>query len=122
MPLQNEETFYLELGDRIRTERIRREISQEKLAEELDLTRASVVNLEKGRHRPSIYQLLLIAKFFILDFTLLIPVENTAIDKRSKKKKTIDDQLKNVVSDQNAIDDPTKSVVKEFLSSLKGNR
>ena len=122
MPLQNEEKFYLELGDRVKTERFRRDISQEKLAEELGLSRTSVANLEKGRHRPSIYQLMLIAEFFIIDFTDLIPVELTKKPRGVKKKKSLDEQLKNAVSDQNVIDNPTRSIVKEFLTSLTSDK
>ena len=122
MPLQTEERFYVELGDRIKTERLKREISQERLAEELGLTRASVVNLEKGRHRASVYQLLVIAEFFILDFPALLPVKSITKQKGKKGKNSIDEQLRNVVSDQEAIDDPTRSVVKEFLTSLKNDK
>lgn len=67
--------FYKELGDRIKTERLKRKISQEDLGDRLGLTRASVVNLEKGRHRPSIYQLIQIASLFSLDYTRLIPFD-----------------------------------------------
>ena len=113
--LPQPDKFYTDLGVRIKDERLRRKISQEKLGEYLDLKRTSVINLEKGRHRPSIYVLLTIADFFNMDYTELIPVPD------KKGKATIKKKVRNLdgaITDQE-FDKPARTVVQHFLSTLK---
>lgn len=110
------EIFYQALGERIKTERLKRKISQENLASHLDLTRASVINLEKGRHRPSIYQLISIANFFKIDYDSLIPYVSKSPNPRSKK---LSPDLRNIVTDQEKIDKPARDVINNFLSAIK---
>lgn len=74
MTLNDPNAFYREVGARIREARDMAQINQETLAMQLGLTRASVINLEKGRHRPSLFQLLEIAKFLMCEYTSLVPV------------------------------------------------
>ena len=50
--------------DRMRTLRMEREISQEKLAEELDIARTTVSHLENGNREPSLYVLMAYAEYF----------------------------------------------------------
>ena len=50
--------------DRLRTLRIEHEISQEKLAEELDIARTTVSHLENGNREPSLYVLMAYAEYF----------------------------------------------------------
>jgi DNA-binding XRE family transcriptional regulator len=52
-----EESFYKFLGSKIASERNRFGITQDKLGEILGLSRVSIVNIEKGKQKPSIYQL-----------------------------------------------------------------
>lgn len=108
-------TFYQELGHRIKTERLKRNISQENLGNHLDLTRASIINIENGRHRPSIYQLILIANYFQIDYTYLIPFE---LQKPKRKAKKISSSLDNMITDQEVTYKSTK-VINNFLSSIK---
>jgi len=117
--LKDIDKFYGELGDLIKIERNRRKISQEELGEILDLTRASIINLEKGRHRPSIYQLILIARHFNMEYTSLIPV---SIVSKKEKKKNISADFNNMIIDQEEeIDKSTKTVILDFLSAMKNN-
>jgi len=69
----NEDKFYEELGQLIIKERLNAGVKQEDLANFLELSRASVVNIEKGRQRPSTFLLINIAKYLKIDFTKLIP-------------------------------------------------
>lgn len=69
----NEDKFYEQLGLRITQERLSAGVRQEDLANYLELSRASIVNIEKGRQRPSTFMLLNIAKYLRIDFTKLIP-------------------------------------------------
>ena len=50
--------------DRLRTLRMEHEISQEKLAEELDIARTTVSHLENGNREPSLYMLMAYAEYF----------------------------------------------------------
>ena len=73
----NEEKFYEEVGQLIIKERLNAGVKQEDLANFLELSRASVVNIEKGRQRPSTFLLINIAKYLKIDFTKLIPSVNS---------------------------------------------
>ena len=50
--------------DRLRTLRMEHEISQEKLADELDIARTTVSHLENGNREPSLYVLMAYAGYF----------------------------------------------------------
>ena len=67
------DAFYQEVGARIRGARTEASINQETLAVQLGLTRASIINLEKGRHRPSLFMLFEIANVLMCDFMELVP-------------------------------------------------
>jgi transcriptional regulator with XRE-family HTH domain len=113
---RDSDKFYKKIGELIRDERIRSGRSQEELAKHLELTRISVINLEKGRHRPSIFQLLLMAEYFDMDYTKLIPmiIEAPAENKKIKLR-----DLKNMVIDQETVGKETKTAVMDFLSAIK---
>lgn len=116
MPSMNADTFYKEMGELIKTERVKRGMSQEIIAEQLDLTRASVINLEKGRHKPSVYQLLMIAEILNTDYGNLIPVKK---EKPQVAKKDILNNINKAIIDQDSMDKNTKEVLVEFLTSIK---
>lgn len=67
----DEELFYRFLGSKIASERNRFGITQEKLGEILGLSRVSIVNLEKGKQKPSVYQLYRIANKFEISLDAL---------------------------------------------------
>ncbi|GAA4924600.1 helix-turn-helix transcriptional regulator [Mucilaginibacter defluvii] len=116
MELPSIEDFYNELGEKIKVERLRQRISQEELAEYLNLTRSSIINLEKGRHRPSVYQILQIAAMLNIEYIKLIPV-TLKVDKNT----TTNEQLKEKVQselDPNEFDHKDKNAVLDFLSLL----
>lgn len=115
MELPSIENFYHELGEKIKFERLRQRISQEELADYLNLTRSSIINLEKGRHRPSVYQILQIAAMLNIEYIKLIPVA-LKVDKNTTNK-----QLKEKVQselDPNEFDLKDKNAVLDFLSLL----
>lgn len=71
--------FYIAIGSKIRFNRLQRKIDQETFANQLNLTRASIVNIEKGRQRPSIHLLWHIAEIFQTNIIDLLPVNNNAV-------------------------------------------
>lgn len=73
------------LGERIKTLRIKRKISQKALAERLGITQAALSNYEKGTRQPSIDQLVSIAKGFNTSVDYLLGISNV---------ETLDDDVK----------------------------
>ena len=52
------------IGNRLKTLRAEHDLSQEKLAEELDISRTMVSHLENGNRKPSLYMLMAYAEHF----------------------------------------------------------
>lgn len=65
--------FYKILGSRIREARTNAKLKQETFAAFLNLSRASIVNIEKGRQHPPIHLLWDIAKVLNIAVTELLP-------------------------------------------------
>lgn len=57
----NEAEMKIELGKRIRSERLRHKLSQATLAQRIRISRPQLVNIECGRHRLSLWRLVQIA-------------------------------------------------------------
>lgn len=76
----NEDKFYEEIGQLICEERLKAGVKQEDLANFLELSRASIVNIEKGRQRASTFLIMNVAKYLNIDFTKLIPAANSKPD------------------------------------------
>lgn len=107
------EKLYQDIGIRVRDAREINGITQELLATQLGLSRASIINLEKGRHRPSVHLLIEIAEILQLDYTSLIPVENPAPALRSKKPFDL-----NKVLSYEQISSNTEATIKQIISSI----
>ena len=60
------------IGKKVRELRKIRGITQSKLAKGIKLSRASVTNIERGKHTPSLERLIIISNFFqtTLDYLL----------------------------------------------------
>jgi transcriptional regulator with XRE-family HTH domain len=65
--------FYVAIANKIKIARQVKGVDQESLAQILGLTRTSIINIEKGRQRPSIYQIWLMARFLNIPVIDLIP-------------------------------------------------
>ncbi|MCB9065469.1 MAG: helix-turn-helix transcriptional regulator [Chitinophagales bacterium] len=76
----NIQKFYEEIGASIKKARTDASVSQDTLGGILDLTRTSIVNIESGRQRPSIFMLMHIAKFLNVNFCDLVPELSLASD------------------------------------------
>ena len=111
---ENEITYlYQYVGDRIRSKRIEQGISQESLASQLSLSRASVANIENGRQKISLHLLIDIIQIFSSEIQYFLPtfkneqislkrewkeqVKHKAKDKESQKKLT--SFLENIIRD-----------------------
>ena len=65
--------FYRQLGERIRTLRKRRELSQDALARLVGLSRTSLTNIEIGRQHPPLHTFCEIVEQLQVDFSELLP-------------------------------------------------
>ncbi len=103
--IRDQEKFYRALGDNIKTLRQKSSYSQEELAKFLELTRTSIVNIEKGRQRPTIHTLSEIASFFNVQVSELFPSvdEKEQIDLMKSVKEnisTVEKKFKDVPIDE----------------------
>jgi len=113
----NNNEFYQEIGSRIRNARNLANVSQDDLAIRLGLTRASIINIEKGRHKPSLHVLLEIASMLMVNYISLIPDSTSSFPHETAFSTSID--LNNIVSDQPGMDNPTKETVERFIQSIQ---
>lgn len=63
----SEEEFYQNIGNKIKALREKANHKQEDFSKLLGLSRASIVNIEKGRQTPSIFLIWKLSKIFDLD-------------------------------------------------------
>lgn len=81
MQRDNIDRFYKDLGDRIREHREQYSgvgLTQEQLAEKVGLSRASIVNVEKGRQRVAAHQLFIFAEALRVSPVDLLPTSDNA--------------------------------------------
>ena len=110
--MNSEEQFYIELGAKIASVRNDKDISQEVLAEFLKLSRPSIANIEKGRQRPSIITLALIANYLKVSVAELIPsISNIDIDDLDLRGADVREE-----------DQTTKESLNSFLQGLRKNK
>ncbi len=70
--------LYTFLGFRIKDLREKAEIKQDVFADNLGLSRASIINIEKGRHKPSLHLLLHMCKILKVDVSAILDPLNTS--------------------------------------------
>ncbi|GAA4419225.1 hypothetical protein GCM10023187_53340 [Nibrella viscosa] len=90
MNQKQRQRLYDLLGDNVKKYRSQKGLTQEQLANEIALTRTSIVNIEQGRQHPPLYLLFDIAKVLGVELGTLLPDEtvflNTSlIDEESLK-------------------------------------
>jgi len=73
MTTPEQKKFYRMLGDCIRAARIKAGLKQETFASFIKLSRASIVNIEKGRQHPPIHLLWVIARTLNIPINELLP-------------------------------------------------
>lgn len=112
--------FYREIGARIRKYRKKIGMKPEMLAQQLGLTRPSIVNIEKGRHKPSIDTLLQISELLFVSYTELIPSTRSEGGKIRSPKKS-----ETIITDTALKNRSAEKILKEFIATInqenKGN-
>jgi transcriptional regulator with XRE-family HTH domain len=113
--------FYAEIGRTIKSARLKRGLTQDIMASHLNLTRSSIINLEKGRHRPSIFQLLQISDLLKISYKDLIPYNEPVYNEKVTlaAQREILSALDKAVTDQQLTDKPSRKAVFNFLTDQK---
>lgn len=79
------EALYEVVGERIRFEREKLKISQSRLSKDLGISRASVSNIEVGRHQIPLSNLYVLSNIFKIDIQELLPKYEDIITKMNSK-------------------------------------
>lgn len=90
MSATQQKKFYKIIGERIHNARLKISYNQEGLAKSVNLTRVSIVNIEKGRQHPSTYLLWRIAKVLKVDIIDLLPPDGIGDKVSVDLKKLVD--------------------------------
>lgn len=72
--------IYRLFGDRVRELREKRNVTQEELGRRVDLSRTSITNIEKGRQRVLLHQMVSIASALEANPEELMPPASTAVE------------------------------------------
>jgi len=74
MTNEDKDKFYLSLGELIKNARKKATLTQSELADKVNMSRVSIVNIEKGRQYPPIHLLWDFAVIFNVPINELIPL------------------------------------------------
>lgn len=72
--------FYEEVGRRLRRARQQKGLTQKQVADAVDLSRASVANIEAGRQQFPLHMLVLFANALEVNVLELLPTDRSLID------------------------------------------
>ena len=81
--------FYSAVGQSIKESRVVAEVSQADLARKVNMSRASIVNIEKGRQQPSLHLLWSLSEILDVEIGTFIPDFQSS----NSEVKTIFDEL-----------------------------
>jgi len=73
MDKKEQEKLYKKLGENVKKHRTQLGLTQEQLADRIELTRTSVVNIEQGKQHTPLHLLLTMAEVFNINLEILIP-------------------------------------------------
>lgn len=122
----DEEALYRAVGERIRTARERQtaRLSQAALAKSLEISRASIVNIEAGRQHAPLYLLWKIAQQ--LDVELLSLIPSTADLAVLPSTAILDDEMREELRKYTNGDAATENALSSFIAQaveqLSGSR
>lgn len=72
----NEKLFYQFIGNKIKMFRKLRKLTQKELGEKVDLTRVSITNIERNKHKPTLHLIVDISRKLNIPYELLLPMNN----------------------------------------------
>jgi transcriptional regulator with XRE-family HTH domain len=112
----HEQALYRAVGERIRAARERQtaRLSQAALAEKLEVSRASIVNIEAGRQHAPLFLLWRIAEH--LDVELLSLIPSTADLAPAPRVAILDDEMREELKKYANGDAATESALSSFIA------
>lgn len=110
---QDQQKFYQMLGERIKNARTKAGLKQEAFAACLNLSRASIVNIEKGRQHPPLHLLWVISNVLKIEVTELLPQFHVIEKVSPVLEKIIDKELKQANADKK-----TQKIIKGFVEKF----
>lgn len=109
--------LYQLVGERIRDARNRARLSQAKLAEKLQMSRTSVVNIEAGRQRLPLHVLWQVAKELETEAALLLPRQSD-YQEQTQPISLSEDMIEKIEEAANG-DPATRINLTNFISKIK---
>jgi len=109
-----EQEYYYQLGINIRDARKAAGLSQGILADMVGVSRTSMVNVEKGKHRLYIHVIILIAEALNKRLDNILPSRTTVKD----GDKIVAATLPKIISDKSSVDSETEQAVANFFLFL----
>ena len=109
--------LYGEVGRKLRQARVTQGLSQERLAQQLGISRASVVNIEAGRQRAPLHLLWQFSEALATDLSLLIPRREELSP--AAKEATLDPAMVKQIREAANHDSDAVKVLTRFASKLK---
>lgn len=113
MTEDEQKDLYQKLGSRIKDLREKANLKQGAFAELLNLTRASIVNIEKGRQRPPIHLLWDVSRILKVDVIEILPNQSKPDDISKDWKAAINNTAKG--------DNETKDKLTQFIEDISSN-
>ncbi len=105
-------TLYKIIGFRIKEARHRLEYSQEDLAKKTKISRASISNIELGRHQPPLHVLYDISSVLNFDLQQLLPTFSE-VEKQISTK-----EYRNILRNISHLDEESKKSIEEVIKNL----
>lgn len=107
---QSIDAFYMHVGEKVRFQRKKANMDQETLASHLNLSRTTVINIEKGRQRLSLEHAWLAAKILGIPIEELLP---------STETKTVEEWKAEI--QKVGVSKQTEKAVLNWISKVKSN-
>jgi transcriptional regulator with XRE-family HTH domain len=112
--------LYDYIGNQIKTLRKRAGFSQEVLADKLELSRVSIVNIEKGRQHTTIHLIIELSKIFNVNINYFVPDVKSDLNSAEEIKSKVREEAKNFKSSSGQTID-TKRLI-NFLDGISSDK
>jgi transcriptional regulator with XRE-family HTH domain len=124
--MTDDETLYRVVGARIRDSRKRsvERFSQARLAKRLDVSRASIVNIEAGRQHAPLHLLWKIAEVLDIDLVSLIPrrADLLPAERTAKLNDAMRKQIKSEADGNASLEKKLTGIVGRLLTTIESDR
>lgn len=80
------ELLYKQVGERLKRERQRQNMTQSEVAESIGLLRTSITNIESGRQQPPLHVVYDLCATLNVDFEALVPPWGEVLEKSGKSQ------------------------------------